>query len=81
MPYLFTHEDEAERQRLAAIEAGLDPFTTECLEGIGVGPGWHCLEIGAGAGSIAAWLRHRVGRDGRVVATDPVYPQTRHFEG
>ena len=70
MPYLFTHEDEAERQRLAAIEAGLDPFTTECLEGIGVGPGWHCLEIGAGAGSIAAWLWRRVGRDGRVVATD-----------
>jgi hypothetical protein len=27
MPYLFTHEDKAERERLAAIEAGLDPLS------------------------------------------------------
>src|SRR5947209_18822430 len=70
MAYLFTHEDEAERERLAAIEAGLDPFTIECLEKIGVADGWHCLEVGAGAGSIAEWLCRRVGSSGRVVATD-----------
>ena len=70
MAYLFTHEDKAERARLAAIEAGLDPFTIECLERIGVAPGWHCLEVGAGAGSIAEWLCRRVGPKGRVVATD-----------
>ena len=29
MPYLFTHEDKAERERLAAIEAGLAPFGPE----------------------------------------------------
>ena len=29
MAYLFTHEDKAERERLAAIEAGLDPLTIE----------------------------------------------------
>src|SRR5262245_7484517 len=70
MPYLFTHEDKAERERLAAIEAGLDPFTRECLEQIGVGAGWRCLEVGAGGGSIAEWLGRRVGPQGRVVATD-----------
>jgi SAM-dependent methyltransferase len=70
MTYLFTHEDKTERERLAAIEAGLDPTTIECLEKIGVGEGWCCLEIGAGAGSIAAWLCHRVGPTGKVVATD-----------
>src|SRR5687767_5144833 len=70
MPYLFTHEDKAERERLAAIEAGLDPITIQCLEKIGVGEGWRCLEVGAGAGSIAAWLCRRVGPNGKVVATD-----------
>jgi SAM-dependent methyltransferase len=70
MAYLFTHEDKAERERLAAIEAGLDPFTIECLEKIGVGDGWRCLEVGAGGGSIAAWLCRRVGPSGKVVATD-----------
>src|SRR5262245_22666328 len=70
MKYLFTHEDRAERDRLAAIEAGLDPFTIECLEKIAVGEGWRCLEIGAGCGSITAWLCRRVGPNGKVVAAD-----------
>ena len=70
MAYLFTHEDQTERERLAAIEAGLDPTTIECLEKIGVGEGWRCLEVGAGAGSIAAWLCRRVRPQGKVVATD-----------
>ena len=70
MSYLFTHEDKAERERLAAIEAGLDPGTIESLEKIGVREGWHCLEVGAGAGSIAQWLCRRAGISGKVVATD-----------
>ncbi len=70
MPYLFTHEDKAEREHLAAIEAGLDRVTIECLEKIGVGEGWRCLEIGAGAGSIAEWFCRRVGPNGKVVATE-----------
>ena len=32
--------------------------------------GWHCLEVGAGGGSIAEWLCKRVGPTGHVVATD-----------
>ena len=70
MPYVFTHEDKAERERLAAIEAGLDPFTIESLERIGVGEGWRCLEVGAGGGSMAEWLCRRVGPNGKIVATD-----------
>jgi SAM-dependent methyltransferase len=70
MPYLFTHEDRAERERLAAIEAGLDPFTIDCLEKIGVREGWRCLEVGAGGGSITEWLCRRVGPNGKVVATE-----------
>ena len=33
-------------------------------------PGWRCLEIGAGRGSMATWLAERVGPAGQVVATD-----------
>ncbi len=70
MGYLFEHSWEHERERLAAIEGGLDAYSVGCLSAIGVGAGWHCLEIGAGGGSIARWLCDRVGPTGRVVATD-----------
>ena len=40
------------------------------LRTINIAHGWICLEIGAGAGSIAKWLCQQVGRSGKVVATD-----------
>jgi SAM-dependent methyltransferase len=67
--YLFDHSDERERERLASIQRG-DGRSIECFEAIGVGEGWRCLEVGAGAGSLARWLCQRVGPRGRVVATD-----------
>jgi cyclopropane fatty-acyl-phospholipid synthase-like methyltransferase len=54
-----------ESQRLHFLEAGLDPVTVACFETIGVAPGWRCLEVGAGAGSMARWLAQRVGPSGR----------------
>jgi SAM-dependent methyltransferase len=57
-------------ERLAGIEATWDPGTVERLERLGVGSGWNCLEVGAGGGSIAAWMAKRVGKNGRVLATD-----------
>lgn len=68
--YLFDHAWKHEAERLAAIEWSLDGYTVSCLTTIGVDAGWHCLEIGAGAGSIAGWLANKVGDTGRVVATD-----------
>jgi SAM-dependent methyltransferase len=58
------------RNRLAAIEALLDPGSVRLMESLETGQGWRCLEVGAGAGSIAAWLAHRVGPHGYVLATD-----------
>jgi 2-polyprenyl-3-methyl-5-hydroxy-6-metoxy-1,4-benzoquinol methylase len=55
---------------LSLLEELFDPSTKGRLEGVGVAPGWHALEVGAGRGSIAAWLADRVGPEGRVVATD-----------
>ena len=68
--YVFDKSWERERERLARLSAGFDPVTLAHLERLGVGPGWRCLEVGAGEGSVARWLAERVGPSGRVVATD-----------
>jgi SAM-dependent methyltransferase len=65
--YGFEHD---QRERLAGIEATWDPGTRALLDALGVGPGWRCLEAGAGGGSIAAWLAERVAADGSVLAVD-----------
>ncbi|WP_163550480.1 class I SAM-dependent methyltransferase [Candidatus Frankia nodulisporulans] len=61
---------DAEQTRLAAMADVCDPTTIRVLDDLGVGPGWHALEVGAGGGSIALWLAGRVGATGHVVATD-----------
>ncbi len=68
--YVFDNAWQQARDRLAGIEKAYDPGTIRHLEASGVGPGWHCLEVGAGGGSIAEWLCRQVGPSGRVVATD-----------
>jgi SAM-dependent methyltransferase len=68
--YFSDHQWPGERRRLTLLEERYDPGTIRRLVEIGVGRVWSCLEVGAGAGSIARWLAHRVGPTGRVVATD-----------
>ncbi len=68
--YMLDNAWQRARDRLAGLEAWLDPGTVRHLEALQVGAGWRCLEVGAGGGSIAAWLGACVGADGRVVATD-----------
>ena len=69
-PYLFGHDWEQERRRLDLLEQVYDLGTQAFLERFPLPAGGQCLEVGAGAGSIARWLCDRVGPDGRVVATD-----------
>jgi ubiquinone/menaquinone biosynthesis C-methylase UbiE len=59
---------EAEDDRLSLMEQLLDPLSRRHREL--VQPGWRCLEIGAGRGSMAVWLAKQVGDSGHVVATD-----------
>src|SRR6266540_1641665 len=68
--YLFNQDREQERARLAGLSAQFDSVTVRHLATVGVAAGWHCLEVGAGAGSIARWLAATAGSTGRVVATD-----------
>jgi ubiquinone/menaquinone biosynthesis C-methylase UbiE len=62
--------DAFERERLALLTQLTDPITRRRLLRLGVGPGWRCLEAGAGDGSVACWLTDRVGPAGCVTATD-----------
>jgi SAM-dependent methyltransferase len=59
---------EAEDDRLDLLERIFDPLSRRRREM--VQPGWRCLEVGAGRGSMAVWLAERVGESGQVVATD-----------
>jgi SAM-dependent methyltransferase len=68
--YGWSEEDAASRRRLAAIAAEMDRGSFERLTALGVGPGWKCAEIGAGAGTVARWLSEQVGSSGHVLATD-----------
>ncbi len=61
---------QSERKRLDSIAVLTDPATIRYLKGLGVGEGWRCAEVGAGAGSIARWLCEHVGQSGHVVAID-----------
>lgn len=66
---LLGHGVPTERRRLQLMQELLDPHTERIITGLGIAPGWRCLEAGAGDGSIARWLGARC-PDGRVVATD-----------
>jgi SAM-dependent methyltransferase len=68
--YAFRNARTAQRRRLEALEALLDDGSTRILAARGVAPGWSCLEVGGGGGSIARWLAERVGPEGTVLATD-----------
>ena len=68
--YQLDNAWEHARARLMSLELVHDPATIGRLEAIGVGPGWRCLEVGAGGGSIARWLCDRVGPTGSVRAVD-----------
>ena len=60
--------EKAEDERLDLLEQLFDPGSRRRRDL--VQPGWRCLEIGAGRGSMAIWLAERVGTSGQVVATD-----------
>ncbi|MHB1710282.1 MAG: class I SAM-dependent methyltransferase [Acidimicrobiales bacterium] len=45
------------------------PLAT-ALDRLGIGPGWTCVDVGAGGGDVSVALAEIVGQDGRVYAVD-----------
>jgi len=87
--YIFSDQaEDRELARLRLVEAAFDPKTQAWLGAAGVGAGKKCLEIAAGAGSIAKWMSERCGEVGGVTAVDlatrylsGLTPQVRVIEG
>lgn len=80
--YIFDNKSEdREYRRLQLVEAANDPTTVSLLGETAIQPGWHCLELGAGAGSILRWLGSRVGPTGLAVGVDKntAYLHDYHF--
>lgn len=48
-----------ERARLSGMEALWDPGSRALLDDLGIGPGWKCLEVGAGGGALVEWMAAR----------------------
>lgn len=60
----------AERERLASLTRLYDDTTLWLCQQLNIGPGAHCLELGAGTGTVAEALAERVMPGGLVIDTD-----------
>jgi SAM-dependent methyltransferase len=68
--YVLNTGSDLGRSQVDYLERMLDSATTACLDEIGVEPGWRCLDLGAGGGSITRRLAERTGPAGTVVSVD-----------
>ncbi len=68
--YILPHNLAGEEQRLALMSELLDPLHRSHIERLGLKPGWRCLEVGCGNGSVSQWLAKRVAPGGDAVASD-----------
>ncbi len=77
--YPMWNGTDNEAARLGKLQGLHDDASVRRLRALGVGPGWHCLELGAGAGSIASWMADDVGPTGTVTAVDRDASQLRRL--
>ena len=68
--YLLDNANEKAVPRMDILARLFDAATRRVIDGVGLAPGWRCLEVGGGGGSVARWLAERVGPKGHVVCTD-----------
>ncbi|MGI5353709.1 class I SAM-dependent methyltransferase [Streptomyces sp. CA-252508] len=66
---VFPPERAGEDERIDLGALAYDETTLARLERLGAGPGWHCLEVGAGTGTVAHRLLDRTGVES-VLAVD-----------
>jgi SAM-dependent methyltransferase len=68
--YLLDNRQAQAGVRFEALSELFNDSTFQHVNKLGIQQGWRCWEVGAGGGSVAAWLARRVGPKGRVLATD-----------
>lgn len=79
--YVFDCARDDVARRHALLAEAYDPVTLARLAETGVGEGWRCLEIGAGAGTASVWLADQVAPSGDVLATDVREPELPEVPG
>lgn len=72
--YALSNEDPLGVNRLSQLALILDEHSRGFLTDQGIAPGWQCLDVGPGAGTITAWMAEQVGSGGHVTAID-INPQ------
>lgn len=80
-PYAFNNDKPTAGSLLDALSEILDEFSQVRLAQSGVTTGARCLEVGAGAGSVAAWMADQVGPSGEVIALDIKPQHVRPYPG
>jgi SAM-dependent methyltransferase len=68
--YTFSNADKQASRQLRLLAEILDEHSTEVLARAGIGCGWHCLDVGPGAGSMTHWMAGRVRPGGHITALD-----------
>lgn len=68
--YMFDNATDEAKHQLRFLGEILDPGTRRVLTEVGLAPGWHVTDIGAGAGTLTAWLSDQTAPDGHVTAVD-----------
>jgi SAM-dependent methyltransferase len=68
--YPFDNAAPQAGTRLASLAAIYDDATFRHLDRFGIREGACCLEVGAGGGSVAAFMKQRAGPNSQVIATD-----------
>lgn len=63
-------ETAKEQRRLDLLGDLRDRGSANQIERLGICEGWRCLEVGAGAGTLACWMADRVGPSGSVLSVD-----------
>lgn len=68
--YVLGEAADLTRTQLGYLSELFDPPTRTFLTGLGLPPDARCLDVGAGNGSVSAWLADQVAQQGQVVAVD-----------
>jgi 2-polyprenyl-3-methyl-5-hydroxy-6-metoxy-1,4-benzoquinol methylase len=68
--YLHDNASDKAGTRMDVLARLYDPTSRRVLQDTGIAPGWRCLEVGGGGGSVARWMAERVGLTGSVLCTD-----------
>ncbi|MEU7171566.1 MULTISPECIES: class I SAM-dependent methyltransferase [Micromonospora] len=68
--YMFDNATDEAANQLRHLGEILDSGTRRILTEAGMAPGWNVTDVGAGAGTLTAWLSDQVAPGGHVTAVD-----------